>query len=95
VPVTAVQAVDAPDQHWQVLLDEDGIIGPNGQPIQFQTRVQSSTNQKQLTTIFDTGFSFPQVPLCVNHTFLPPPSVRFLLASSSFRPFTNKIVCFI
>jgi hypothetical protein len=92
VPVTVVQSLDALIQHWQVLLDEDGIIGPNGQPIQVQSGVQSTPNRKQLTAFFDTGFSFPQVPLCVKHmsTF---PSVRLLLASSSFRPFTNKIVC--
>jgi hypothetical protein len=67
VPVTVLQALDAPGQHWQVLLDEDGIIGPNGQPIQFQSGVQSTPNRKQLTAIFDTGFSFPQVPLYVKH----------------------------
>ncbi|KAH9016861.1 acid protease [Lactarius pseudohatsudake] len=41
------------NQHWQVLLDPDGIIGPNGQPIHFRTK---------LTAIFDTGFTFNQVP---------------------------------
>ena len=66
VPVTVVQALDSEAQHWQVLLDEDGIIGPNGQPIQVQTVVQSTPNQNQLTATIDTGFSFPQVPLCVN-----------------------------
>lgn len=67
VPVTIVTAPDAEAQHWQVLLDEDGIIGPDGQPILIQTGVQSTPNQNQLTAVFDTGFSFPQVPLCVKH----------------------------
>ena len=67
-PVTALPP-DSPDQHWQVLLDEDGIIGPDGQPIQVQTRVQGTQNPKQLTAIFDTGFSFPQVPQCVDSVF--------------------------
>jgi hypothetical protein len=68
-PVTALQPPDSPNQHWQVLLDEDGIIGPDGQPIQVQTRVQGTQNPKQLTAVFDTGFSFPQVPQCVESMF--------------------------
>ena len=67
VPVTALPAPDAVNQHWQVLLDEDGIIGPNGQPIQVQSGVNSTQNRNQLTAMFDTGFSFPQVPRCVIH----------------------------
>ena len=70
VPVTALPAPDAVDQHWQVLLDEDGIIGPNGQPIQLQSSVKSTQNRNQLTAIFDTGFSFPQVPQCVKHVYV-------------------------
>ncbi|KAH9033895.1 aspartic peptidase domain-containing protein [Lactarius pseudohatsudake] len=38
------------NQHWQVLLDPDGIIGVEHQ------------NTSQLTAIFDTGFTFNQVP---------------------------------
>jgi hypothetical protein len=88
VPVTILQTLDSSNQHWQVLLDEDGIIGPDGQPILVQTGVQSTPNPNQLTTFFDTGFSFPQVPLCVKHmaTF---PSVR--LCSRHHRcPFIDK-----
>jgi hypothetical protein len=83
VPVTVLQTLDSSDQHWQVLLDEDGIIGPDGQPILVKTGVQSTPNPNQLTAFFDTGFTYPQVPLCVTHlsTFL---SVRLhFLASSS------------
>jgi hypothetical protein len=83
VPVTVLQSAYSLDQHWQVLLDEDGIIGPDGQPILVKTGVQSTSNPNQLTAFFDTGFTFPQVPLCVKHlsTF---PYVRLhLLASSS------------
>jgi hypothetical protein len=83
VPVTALPAPDAVSQHWQVLLDEGGIIGPNGQPIQVQSGVKSTQNRNQLTAIFDTGFSFPQVPLCVIlvSTF---PSLCLCSASLSF-----------
>jgi hypothetical protein len=67
VPVTTLAAPDAVNQQWQVLLDEDGIIGPNGQPIQVQSGVKSTQNRNQLTAMFDTGFSLPQVPQCVIH----------------------------
>jgi len=70
VLVTILQPPDAADQHWQVLLDEDGIIGPDGQPIQVRSRVESTQNPKQLTAIFDTGYSFPQVPQCANCVFV-------------------------
>ncbi|KAH9984885.1 aspartic peptidase domain-containing protein [Russula vinacea] len=62
VPVPILPTFESEDQHWQVLLDEDGIIGPDGQPILVTTGVQSTTNPNQLTAVFDTGFSFPQVP---------------------------------
>ena len=68
-PVTVLQPPDTLGQHWQVLLDEDGIIGPDGQPIQVQTAVQGTQNPKQLTAVFDTGFTFSQVPQCVESMF--------------------------
>jgi hypothetical protein len=55
----------AGDQHWQTLLDENGIIGPNGQPIVTPTNASanlSATANNQLSFIFDTGFTLPQVP---------------------------------
>jgi hypothetical protein len=65
VSVTALPPVDSADQHWQVLIDENGIIGPDGNPIQVQTGVQSTANPNQLTVVFDTGSSFAHVPQCV------------------------------
>lgn len=67
VPVSVLPPVDSSDQHWQVLLDANGIIGPDGNPIQVQTVVQSTQNRNQLTAIFDTGYSFPQVPQAVSN----------------------------
>ena len=65
VPVTSDPPADSGDQHWQVLIDANGIIGPDGNPIQVQTDVPSTANKNQLTAMFDTGYSFPQVPQCV------------------------------
>lgn len=49
-------------QHWQVLLDPNGIIGPDGQHIVLSSKVSSMMNSSSLTTFFDTGFSLNQVP---------------------------------
>jgi len=53
------------DQHWSVLLDADGIIGPDGNPISTTTHVSSTKNKQQLTAMFDTGYTLPQVPAAV------------------------------
>ncbi|THG98833.1 hypothetical protein EW026_g3421 [Hermanssonia centrifuga] len=64
--VTQVSIVNnTGNQHWQTLLDADGIIGPNGKVIDISTVVSSTSNKKQLTAIFDSGFSLPQVPMSV------------------------------
>ena len=60
--VKTVPSSRSGDQHWQVLLDPNGITGPNGQPIAVSTKVSGTTNSSSLTVIFDTGFSFNQVP---------------------------------
>ncbi|TDL23415.1 hypothetical protein BD410DRAFT_787244 [Rickenella mellea] len=48
-------------QHWQTLLDKDGIIGPDGQPISVKSTVSDVDQPDQLRVVFDTGFSLPQV----------------------------------
>ncbi|KAF8133716.1 aspartic peptidase domain-containing protein [Boletus edulis] len=48
-------------QHWQTLLDFNGIIGPNGTQIDIKTQVPGVQTQNA-TIVFDTGFSFSQVP---------------------------------
>ena len=92
VPVTV--APDAVDQHWQVLLDEDGIIGPNGQPIHVQSGVKSTQNRNQLTAMFDTGFSYPQVPQYVIHMFAVPSLLFLLCVFVVVSSFTIRNVCF-
>lgn len=62
LPVTITPLLG--NQHWQTLLDVDGIVGPNGKPIQIKTRV-TGAQTKNATVIFDTGFTLPQVPPCV------------------------------
>ncbi|KAH7885425.1 aspartic peptidase domain-containing protein [Phlebopus sp. FC_14] len=58
-PVTTVSLNGG--QHWQILLDENGIIGPNGQPISIKTQV-TGAQSNNATVVFDTGFTLPQVP---------------------------------
>ncbi|KAF8230075.1 acid protease [Tricholoma matsutake] len=62
LPVTAVVGPQGIDQHFQVLLDQDGLIGPDGRPIPLRTNVTTTPNPNQATVIFDTGFSLPQIP---------------------------------
>ncbi|KAG6829512.1 hypothetical protein H0H92_004314 [Tricholoma furcatifolium] len=59
--LAVVNSIDA-DLHFQVLLDENGLIGPDGKPIPIRTSVVSTANDEQLTVVIDTGFSLPQVP---------------------------------
>lgn len=69
LPVTSVSNDNSSVQHWQVLLDSDGIIGPNGKPIKISTQVSSTSDKTQLTAVFDTGYSLPQVPKYVSGSF--------------------------
>ncbi|KAG6866191.1 hypothetical protein C0991_007741 [Blastosporella zonata] len=55
----------AADLHFQILLDEDGLIGPDGRSITIRTEVASTPNDAQVTVVLDTGFSLPQVPSSV------------------------------
>jgi hypothetical protein len=64
--VTAVSHAQLGGQHWQLLLPEDGIIGPNGSVIPVTTVVSSTSDKKQATAIIDTGFTIPQVPKSVS-----------------------------
>ncbi|KAG1855897.1 aspartic peptidase domain-containing protein [Suillus tomentosus] len=59
-PVTSVMVPG--NQHWMTLLDENGIIGPDGKPITIKTQVTDTPYPNNATVVFDTGFTFPQVP---------------------------------
>ena len=44
------------NQHWSILLDANGFIGPNGAALPTQSTVSSTKNKKQLTAFFDSGY---------------------------------------
>lgn len=54
-PKLQVEDAKFGNQHWSVLLDADGIMGPDGKSIPAKTNVSSTKNKKQLTAVFDTG----------------------------------------
>ncbi|KAJ7029302.1 aspartic peptidase domain-containing protein [Mycena alexandri] len=61
LPVTVVSVSNQANQHFQILLDADGFIGPDGSSIPITSVVSSTKNKKQATVVIDTGFSLPQV----------------------------------
>ncbi|TFY58045.1 hypothetical protein EVJ58_g6658 [Rhodofomes roseus] len=67
--VTELKLTESSAQHWQTLLDADGIIGPDGSVVDVTTGVSTTSNDKQLTVVFDTGYSLPQVPSDVAKAF--------------------------
>jgi len=64
VPVTVLPTGANEAQHFSILLDSDGIIGPDGNPIKMTSNatLAPSHNSHQLQVVFDTGFSMPQFP---------------------------------
>ncbi|KAJ8463033.1 hypothetical protein ONZ45_g17726 [Pleurotus djamor] len=67
--VTDVPIWEVGDQHFQLLLDKDGIIGPNGQAVKVKTAVDETKDKRQVTAVIDTGFSLSQVPKSVADAF--------------------------
>jgi hypothetical protein len=60
--VTIVSTSQTGNQHFQVLLDTDGLYGPDNKTVTVETDVDSTKNDKQLTAVVDTGFSLSQLP---------------------------------
>ncbi|KAJ2917039.1 hypothetical protein MD484_g3391, partial [Candolleomyces efflorescens] len=52
-------------QHLQVLLDANGLEGPDGQVIPMTSVVSQMEDKSRLTVVLDSGFSLPQVPRAV------------------------------
>ncbi|PBK75119.1 acid protease [Armillaria solidipes] len=63
--VTIVPVRESGGQHFQILLDEDGILGTDGKPISITTEVNQTSNSKQATAMLDTGYTLSQVPKSV------------------------------
>ncbi|KAF8158193.1 aspartic peptidase domain-containing protein [Crassisporium funariophilum] len=61
MPMTKVIDSESEDQHLQILLDADGIIGPDGKSIPFHSVVGQTVNKKQATVVLDCGFTLPQM----------------------------------
>lgn len=49
------------DQHWAVFTDAYGFIGPDGNPIDYDSIVPRAPDN-QLVAVLDSGFSYSQVP---------------------------------
>ena len=64
VPISVLQSSRSSDQHFSILLDADGIIGPDGKAIQTTSNASHAPthDQNQLQIFFDTGFTLPQLP---------------------------------
>lgn len=64
--VTDVPTRQLGNQHFQILLDSDGLIGPDGKVIPMRTVVDTTADNTQVTAVVDTGFSLPQLPKWVS-----------------------------
>ena len=64
VSVSVLQSSYSSAQHFSILLDPDGIIGPDGNAIKTTSNASlaPSHNSDQLQVVYDTGFSLPQFP---------------------------------
>ena len=62
LPMTKVPESDSDDQHLQILLDADGMTGPDGKLIPITSSVNQTANKKQATVVLDCGFTMPQLP---------------------------------
>ncbi|KZT19519.1 acid protease [Neolentinus lepideus HHB14362 ss-1] len=59
--VEKVHKLTDADQHWQIYTDKNGVIGPDGEPIEISSIVPSAPDG-QLVVVLDSGFTLPQVP---------------------------------
>jgi len=53
--------MDSSNQHWAVITDDDGVIGPDGSSISVESIVPHVSGGK-LVAVLDSGFTFSQVP---------------------------------
>lgn len=65
LPIVKVPESESDDQHLQILLDSDGITGPDGKSIPITSSVDQTANKSQATVVLDCGFTLPQLPRVV------------------------------
>jgi Eukaryotic aspartyl protease len=53
--------MDSSDQHWAVVTDSNGVIGPDGSIISQESIVRHVSGGK-MVAVLDSGFTFSQVP---------------------------------
>ena len=53
--------MDSSNQHWAVVTDKDGVIGPDGNTISTESIVRHISGGK-MVAVLDSGFTFSQVP---------------------------------
>jgi hypothetical protein len=63
IPVTIVPSQVSSQQHFSILLDSNGIIGPNGKSIQTNSNATAAPNYDphRFQTVIDSGFTLPQL----------------------------------
>lgn len=53
--------MDSSNQHWAVVTDNNGVIGPGGDDISIESIVPHVSGGK-MVAVLDSGFTFSQVP---------------------------------
>lgn len=59
--IVTVPGLTDEDQHWQIYTDKNGVIGPDGEPIETSESIVTKSPDGQLVAVFDSGFTLPQV----------------------------------
>ncbi|KAG9025111.1 hypothetical protein FRB95_010563 [Tulasnella sp. JGI-2019a] len=65
VPILSATQLTTQQQHWTTLTDVAGVIGPNGQSINVTGNSTASAGTGQLVAVFDSGYTFSQVPKAI------------------------------
>ncbi|KAF5360512.1 hypothetical protein D9756_004880 [Leucocoprinus leucothites] len=61
LPIFLEEGSNSHNQHFEVQLDQDGIIGPDKQPVDLGAKL-TLRNGGRINAVLDCGFSLPQVP---------------------------------
>ncbi|KAJ3553824.1 hypothetical protein NP233_g12559 [Leucocoprinus birnbaumii] len=61
LPIFLESETNSHNQHFEVSLDQDGIIGPDNKPIDLEAKLSLKSGGR-VNAVLDCGFSLPQVP---------------------------------